>query len=218
MKKNFLVIGLGRFGLGIVKAISELNYDVIAIDNNEKAVEAASQYIPHCAICDATRISALKELGINNVDHAIVAIGNNLQASLLTVINLKELNIKQITVRVDSEEYQNVMERIGATDVIIPEEASAIGLANQIVSDTFVDYYKINKDYSIVKLLINEDFKEQSLLELDTRNNFDINIMGIMRQEKFMQPKANDTIQANDIILVFGKSSKIIKLDHFLNK
>ena len=118
MKKTFLIIGLGRFGMAVIKTLSELNAEVIAIDVNEKAVEEASRYVEHCAICDSTRIKALEEIDASSYDHAVVAIGNNVQASILTVINLKELGLKKISVRADSEEYAKVLARLGADEVL----------------------------------------------------------------------------------------------------
>ncbi len=217
MKKTFLIIGLGRFGMAVIKTLGELNADVIAIDVNEKAVEEASNYVEHCAICDSTRINALKEIAADSYDHAVVAIGNNLQATILTIINLKELGLKKISVRVDSNEYVKVMERLGADEIIIPEDEAAISFANQIISDTILEYHPITKDFSMVKIKVGEKFAEQSIVDLDVRNKFDINIVGITRDNKFYQPKATDTIKPNDILTVFGKSNKINKFDRFLN-
>lgn len=218
MKKSFLIIGLGRFGLALVKTLSNLKCEVLAIDMDEESVNEASQYISHCLVCDATKLHNLEELSLSNIDHAVVAIGNNLQASILTTINLKELKVKHITVRVDQHEYVSVMERIGADDTIIPEEASAISLANQIMSDTIIDYYDVADEYGIVQIQVPEDFKEKSLIELDPRNNFDINVIAIIREEKFFIPKGNDVIKANDIVMVIGKKNKITKFDHYLTK
>ena len=217
MKKTFLIIGLGRFGMAIIKTLSELNADVIAIDLDEKAVEEASKYVEHCAICDSTRIKALKEIAADSYDHAVVTIGNNLQATILTIINLKELGIKKISVRVDSEEYAGVMKRLGADEVVIPEDEAAISFANQIISDTILEYHPITKDFSMVKLQVSEDFSEQTILELDVRNRFDINILGITRENHFTPAKASDTIKKGDVLTVFGKSSNISKFDRFLN-
>ena len=217
MRKTFLIIGLGRFGMAIIKTLGDLNADVIAIDVDEKAVEEASNYVEHCAICDATRINALKEIAADSYDHAVVAIGNNLQATILTIINLKELGIKKISVRVDSNEYVKVMERLGADEIIIPEDEAAISFANQIISDTILEYHPISKDFSMVKIKVGDKFEEHSIVDLDVRNKFDINIVGITRNHTFYQPKATDTIRSGDILTVFGKSSKINKFDRFLN-
>ena len=218
MKKSFVVIGLGRFGIGIVKGLIALKSDCLAIDKYEYAVKKVSQIAPNCAIADGTKLVALEELGVRSIDHAIVAIGNNLQDTILTVINLKELGVKNITVRIDSDEFKDVMLRLGATEIIIPEEASATSLANQLISDTILDYYKVNEDFSMAKIVVGENFKEQTLVELDSLKRHDINIIGITRRDKFIQPKPNDLIKKGDIITIFGPDKKITKFDGILNK
>lgn len=218
MKKSFVVIGLGRFGISVTKSLIALRSDCLAIDVSEEAVKKVSQFAPNCAIADATNIDALKELDVKSVDHAIVAIGNSLQSTILTVINLKELGVKNITVRIDSDTFKDVMLRLGATEVIIPEEASAVSLANQILSDTILDYYKVNEEYSIAKVIVGKSFEEVSLLDLGSLKKYDINIIGITRENEFIQPKANDTIKPDDILTIFGPDKKITKFDAFLNK
>lgn len=216
MKKSFAVIGLGRFGLGVLRELNDLRCDVLAMDIDEDSVNEAILINEHSVICDSTKKSVLKELGIDNVDHAVVAIGNNLQATILTTINLHELGVKNITVRVDSEEYIPIMERLGATDTIVPEDEAAIGLANKIMSDYFVDYYKISNGYGIVQLEVNDKFEEKTLLELNLRDRYDINIVGIIRENKFFIPKGNDTIKSTDIILVVGTKAVISKFSKFI--
>ena len=135
MKKTFMVIGLGRFGSYIAKTLVSMNCDVLAVDISEDSVQAISSYVPHCVIADSTKEAVLKELDAASIDHVVVAIGNNLQASILTVVNLKHLGVKRITVRADEEGHKEVYKTLGATEVIIPEESSAISLANQIISN-----------------------------------------------------------------------------------
>lgn len=215
-KKSFIVIGLGRFGLAVIKTLSELKADILAIDVNEDCVTLANEYTDACVIGDATKINVLKEIGVSNIDHAVVAIGNNLQATILTTINLKELGVKKITVRVDDEQYKSVMERLGATDTIIPEEASAISLANHILSDNVLDYYKVTKDYSLVQMKLKHNINA-TLIDMDVRNKFDINVVGIIRDELFFIPKGSDKMIKDDVVLVVGLPENIVKFDSFIN-
>lgn len=218
MKKSFLIIGLGRFGIGIVRTLAELKCDLIAIDRDEVVVSKAAEIITHCAICDSTKLSSLKEIGAKNIDHAVVAIGGNLQSTILTVINLKELGIPRITVRVDEDEYISVMERLGATEVIIPEEESAVSLATHIVSDGILDYYKVSKEYGVIQMKVNERFEEMDLIKLDSRNRFDVNIIGIMRGEEFSIPRGTDIVKPGDVLMVMGKDTNLIKFENIMNK
>lgn len=217
MKKSFIVIGLGRFGMSVIKTLNSLTSSVIGVDIDESRVLLASQEIEKCYVCDCTKKSTLEELGVKNVDHAIVSIGNNLQATILTTINLKELGVKKITVRIDDSQYENVMERLGADEIIIPEESAGSMFARQIMSDTILDFYSIDKDFAVVQMSVKSSFKEVTLEDLNARNEFDINIVGITRDGKFFLPKGNDKIQPNDVVMVVGKITKINRFDRRIN-
>ena len=217
MKKNFLVIGLGRFGSNVAKALEEMDCDVLAIDINDEAVKNISKIVPHCVIADATKLDVLVELRVSNIDHAVVAIGNNLEASILTIVNLKQIGVKNITVRSDEEAHRELFTLIGATEVIIPEEASAVSLANQINSDSIMDYHVVSNDYVMVKIVVGKTFKPKSLIEMDIRNNFDVNVVGIIRDNEFYIPRGTDKILPLDIVVVAGKNNNVRKFDLFLN-
>jgi trk system potassium uptake protein TrkA len=216
-KKSFMVIGLGRFGLSVAKELAESTKYVIGVDMDETRVALASQEIENVLVGDCTKKRVLEELGVHSVDHAIVAIGKNLNATILTTINLKELGVKRITVRLDDSEYIDVMKRLGATEVIVPEEDAGKMFAKQSLSDNVLDYYAISKDYAVVQMKVNSSFEEVSLKDLNARNLYDINIVGIIRNDKFFLPKAEDVIKAGDVVLVAGKNLKINKFDKKIN-
>lgn len=217
MKKSFIVIGLGRFGSSVAKSLESMNCDVLAIDIMEDSVSKIASDVPHCLIADSTKIGVLKDLGAASIDHAVVCIGNNLQASILTIMNLRKLGVKRITVRADEEGHKEVYKMLGATEVIIPEEASAISLSNQIISDTILDYYVVSEGYAMVKASVGKNFHPSSLMDLDVRNRFDVNIVGIIKEEMFYIPRGTDILNPGDVVVVVGKSPKIRKFDTFLN-
>lgn len=217
MKKSFAVLGLGRFGLKLVEELSLHNADVIAIDMLEENVAKAGEFVNSAFVCDTTNEQALLELGVNNVDHAIVAIGSNLQATILTTIILKEFDIKKITVRVDEDYYINVMKKLGATDVVSPQKLAGVRLANKIISDSFIDYYNINSDFCVVEILIGDNITPVKLIEMDPRNKFGVNLLLINRNGKSISPRGEDIIQPQDRIFVFGHASKISAFDNYIN-
>ena len=218
MKKTFMIIGLGRFGSCVAKALVQNKADIIAIDKDEKSVRDISKFVNNCVIADSTSLNVLSDLDAGKVDHAVIAIGNNLQASILTIINLRKLGVKKITVRVDDLAYEEVFEALGATDVIVPEESSAYSLANQIISDSVLDYYGVSDDYAMVKVIIGPQFEAKNLIELNLRAAFDVNIVGIIRDDKFFIPRGTDTLNPRDVVVVVGTRNKINKLDDFFNK
>lgn len=216
MKKSFAVIGLGRFGLAIVEELSRYGVDVIALDINKEAVTDAGRFVNHAVVCDCTDEVALYEVGIQNVDHVIIAIGNNISSTILTTVIVQQMGIKKITVRVDNEYYNPVISKLGATEIILPEKSAGARLANRIVYDNFLDYYNVG-DYSVVNLLVDRNFQPKTLVDLDLRNRFNINITVIERDQKFFIPKGTDLILPNDQILVIGKKSNIEKFNRYIN-
>ena len=152
--KSFAVIGLGQFGRSIVKELIDNGMDVIAIDNNEEVAKEVANDLPTTFIADSTDERALKELGIPDVDAAIVAFGDNQEASVLTTVILRELGVKNIIVRVDDDYYVPIMKKLGATEVITPQKAAGTALANRIGNEDFQDYYKLDAKYSHSSLVV----------------------------------------------------------------
>lgn len=218
MRKSFVVIGLGRFGASVARALKSLHCDILAMDRNEECVKDIARDVEHCIIADSTKIDTLKDIGVASIDHAVVAIGNNLEASILTTMNLKSLGVKNITVRSDFINYREMFYKLGATDVIIPEEASAVSLANQIASDAILDYYQVDLNYAIVKIAVGEKFESKTLIDLDLRNNFDVNIVGIIHNNEFYIPRGTDKLESNDVVVLVGTKQKIRKVDAFINQ
>ena len=218
-KKFFMVIGLGRFGSYIARTLVSMNAEVLAVDKNIDTVQVMYSEIPNCVACDTANMLALKKLDIKSIDHAIIAIGNNLQDSILTITNLKQLGVPQITVRSDKEEYKQIYELIGASDIIIPEVASAISLANQVMSDTMLDYKELGAGYALVNVNVGINV-DKTLMKLDLRNQFGINIVGIQKEgksEKFFIPRGTDKLEKGDVVVCVGKKTDIKKFDDFLN-
>ena len=217
-KKTFIIIGLGRFGASIAKILGRMDCDVLAVDIDEESVAEVAPVVPHCVVADATKQSVLKELGAAQIDHAVVAIGNNLQASILTVLNLKNLGVPNITVRADEEGHKEVYKMLGATEVIIPEEASAVSLANQILSDSILDYYQLADDYSMLKISVGDTFEPKTIIDMNVRVLFDVNIVGIIKNNKFAIPKANDKVCPGDVLVVVGTRESNQRFDAYLNE
>lgn len=216
-RRSFAVIGLGEFGMTIVEELVSLNREVIAIDKNEEAVSKAAKLLPTAFIADSTSEKALKELNIDEVTDAIVCYGDNITASILTTVILKDLGIGHIVVRMDDEYFIPTIKRLGADEVITPQRIAGLGLANRLGNESFIDYYSLSGDYSVVKITVNEKFEPLSLISLDARNQFGVNIILIQRDKKVFAPKANDEIKAGDVINIVGKRREIEDFSNFIN-
>ena len=217
--KSIIVIGLGRFGLQLAKSLSSQNRkDIIAIDIEEEMVQKASEFLEHCYICDATNMSALKELGESNVDEAIVAIGEDLEASILTVSNLKTLGVEKIIVRADQIEHVDIFTRLGATEVVVPEISAGETLANKLISDSFLDYYKVQGEYGIVRISVEITTPTPALKELNTPTEYKVSIVSILRGKEIIIPTGDDNIQPGDVVFVIGKTKYIMTFEHALKE
>ena len=217
-KKSFIIIGLGRFGTSIAKILSEMNYDILAIDIDEDRVAAVASLVQNCTVADSTKFSVLEALGADKIDHAVVTIGNNLEASILSVMNLKKLNVKRISVRADEEEHKEIFLRLGADEVVIPEETAAISLANQAISDTILDFYPIAEGYSIIKVIVGDNFETKTIAQMNVRVKFNVNILGIFKDAVFSIPKPSDKICSGDCLVLVGSKENYSKFVEYIGK
>ena len=215
--KSFAVIGLGQFGRSVVKELADNGMDVIAIDNNEEVAKTVAVDLPTTFIADSTDEKALKELGVGEVDAAIVAFGDNQEASVLTTVILRELGVKNIIVRVDDDYYVPIMKKLGATEVITPQKAAGSALANRIGNEDFQEYYKLDNRYSVVSIIINPGFFPTTLKEMNPKNVYGVNIVLIKRGNKSFVPGGNDSLLPDDIVYVVGTSKEIYAFREAVN-
>lgn len=214
MKKQFAVIGLGRFGGSICKTLIELGHEVLAIDTNEHKVSQFANIVTQAVQLDSTDEIALREIGIRNFDHVIVAIGDNIQASILTTLILKEFELPFITVKAQNDYHEKVLSKIGATKVIHPERDMGVRIAHNLISENVLDFIELSPDYSLVEIKASEKMVGKSLLQLNIRAKYGCNIMAIKTGEELnISPRAEDVIESNDILVVIGANKDISKFE-----
>ncbi len=216
MKKEFVVIGLGRFGGSIVSELVRLGADVMAIDSHSERVDEYAKIATQAIIADTTDEEVIKSLGIRNFEHVIVAIGENIQASILTTLILKELGVKQVTVKAQNDYHAKVLKRIGADHIIHPERDMAIRIANNMMSNNVLDYLELSDEHSIMEIKAGERIAGFSIKDLDIRANYGINIVGIKRDETILiSPNAEEKILLGDVLLVIGAD---VDINRFVKK
>ncbi|MBQ6730385.1 MAG: TrkA family potassium uptake protein [Bacilli bacterium] len=216
-KKSFAVIGLGQFGISIVEELVGNGADVIAIDSDEEAVKKVSGILPTVAVANSTDDEALKDLGIKDVDAAIVAYGSHIEASILTTVILKEMGVKSIIVRVDDAYYMPIMKKLGATEVIMPQKAAGVALANRLGNEDFKDFYKLDDKYSVVSIVINNAYVPAQLKDLSSKDKYGVNIVLVIRNGRSFVPGGNDSLLPNDTIFVVGGTKEIRNFREAIN-
>lgn len=209
-KKSYAVIGLGQFGTAVCEQLIENGADVIAMDMDEERVKHISKKVSTAFIADATQEDVLKNLGVGDVDTAIVAFGENEKASILTTVILKELGVRYIIVRVDNDYYAPIMKKLGANEIVSPQKSAGASLANRLGSLDYKDFYKLDRKYSVVSIMVNQSFIPISLMDLKPKEQFGVNILLVIRQDgKSFVPGGSDRILPGDTVFVVGTNKTI---------
>lgn len=219
MRKEFAVIGLGRFGGSIVRELANQGLEVMAIDSQEERVNEFSMIASHAVVGDTTDETVLKSIGIRNFDHVIVAIGDDIQSSILTTLILKELGVNHITVKAQNDYHEKVLLKIGADTVVHPERDMGKRIAHKLVSNSILDYLELSDKHSIVEIVAGGGLVNHTILELDVRAKFGINIVAIKRGDDInVSPQANEVILENDILIVIGTDVDINRFERKVMK
>jgi len=188
--------------------------DVMAIDADEARVNEFSDIATHAVIADTTDEAVMKSLGIRNFDHVIVAIGENIQASTLTTLILKELGVKKVTAKAQNDYHAKILNKIGADTVVHPERDMGRRIAHNVASASVLDYLELSDEYSIVEIKAGERLAGSSILELDVRANYGINIIAVKRgKDIIVAPDPNENIEFHDILIVIGHDNDLNRFE-----
>lgn len=214
MKKNFAVIGLGKFGSQVALTLEGLGQNVLAFDNEESVVERVKDYVTSAKILDSTDKEALKDSGVLQCDVAIVGIGNaDISSSLMTVLNLKELGVRTIIARAVSSEHGKILSKIGANRVIFPEKESAIRFANQITSSDILEFIEVSPHYQAGEFIVPKEFIGKSIDSLNLPKNYRILVLAIRRGSNVIViPRVSEKIKQGDILVIVGQTKDIVSL------
>ncbi|WP_412734146.1 potassium channel family protein [Halalkalibacterium halodurans] len=212
MKTQFAVIGLGRFGGSVCRELYQLGHEVLAIDTNESKVNEFTTHATHTVIANATDEKALTSLGIRNFDHVVVAIGDNIQSSVLCTLLLKELGVPNVWVKAQNDYHHRVLEKIGADRIVHPEQDMGVRIAQHLSSEKIIDYIELSDEYSIVELVATSKVADQTLADLDIRATYGATVLAIKSGEHMnVSPLPTDIIRLNDILIVIGHNKRVCK-------
>lgn len=214
MKREFAVIGLGRFGGSICEELSSEGMKVLAIDKNEHKINEYKNIASHAVIADSTDEQALRELGLSNVDHVIVAIGDNIEASILTTVILADMGVKKITVKAQNDYHEKILNKIGAHQVVHPERDMGKRIAHSIISNNILDYLELSEDYSMVEVAASKKMLGKTLVDLNIRAKFGCNVVAIKSGKDInVSPTAEYEIRQSDTLIVIGADDDISKFE-----
>lgn len=213
--KRVIVIGLGIFGYNVVRELHENNVEVFAIDKKKEAVQAVRDFAARAIVADGTDKDWMDSIGIREDDMVIVSFGENLAASTLITLHLRQMKVKDIIVKAPNEEHKLILEKVGATEVIIPEKEMADKIVKGIVSPNVLDYIPLSEDYMICEIATPKSFVGKTLGGLKVRSNYNIGVIAIrdtLTDRVEMVPSADFVFKDSDVIVVVGKEADIDKI------
>lgn len=214
MKKQFVVIGCGRFGTSVAMKLNELGSEVMVVDNNEETIQNISEYVTHAVQADATDENTIRSLGIRNFDVAVVTIGSDIQSSILITLLCKELGVKHVVAKAQTELHAKVLYKIGADRVVFPEREMGIRIAKNLVYDNILDYVELDPRYGIAEIFAPEDWVGKNIKSLNLRAHYKINILGIKQgAELNVEFDPEEEITEGTVFVVIGSNSDINKLE-----
>ncbi|MFV0559135.1 MAG: potassium channel family protein [Enterococcus sp.] len=220
MRQNYAIIGLGRFGGSICRTLVEAGQEVLAIDNSEDRVNEYMNIATHAVVANAQDEMTLRSLGIRNFDHVIVAIGEDIQASILVTLMVKEMGVPNILAKAQNEYHARVLEKIGADRVVHPERDMGIRIAHHLVSKNILDYLELSDEYSLAEIRVTSPkFFDRTLGDLNFRQNFGLTVAAIRRRNGtvVVSPDSKEIVQENDHLLVIGTTDDVDLLDSKMN-
>ena len=212
MVKSYAVLGLGSFGKSVARSFMELGIEVLAVDRNKIIVNEIASEVTYAVQMDVTNEDALKSIGVEKMDGVIVAIGENLEASVMATLLVKELGVPYVVAKAETEMQKKILEKIGADKVVFPEKEMGVRLAKNIAGN-FLDVFDLSSKDSMVELKMKEEWIGKSIRELDFRNRYHLNIVAFRRDGKLDSfPDPDDVLQRDDIIITVGKNEDLSRI------
>ncbi len=213
INKTYAVFGLGRYGTAVATELVKSGAEVLAVDRSEKLVAAAAPFVPICKCADVTDPDVLKQLGISNIDVVIIAMASSLESTVMTIMLCKEAGVPEVIVKCGDEMHRKIFLRVGADQVVFPENESGIRLAKNLLSAGFVDIIELAENVSMVELDVKPEWVGKNLLELNLRKKYGINVVAIKRGKSVSTIIDPELPFESDMgLIVIANTSKLGKL------
>ncbi|MBQ8850663.1 MAG: TrkA family potassium uptake protein [Clostridia bacterium] len=212
-KKTYAIFGLGRYGTAVARELVGNGKEVIAVDSDQKTVNDAAAYLPVCKCADVTDAEVISRLGIGSIDTVIVCMASNLEASVMAVTLCKEAGVKTVIAKCANEMHQKILLRVGADQVVFPENESGIRLAKNLLSSGFIDMISLSEDVSMVEIDVKDEWIGKNLIELNLRKRYGFNIVAVKKGEKVnVNVNPEQVIDAETTLIVIANTAKLGKL------
>ncbi len=205
-RKEFVIIGLGRFGASLATTLYSYGHGVLAMDADMRLVQRLSKELPHVVQMDATNKAGYEELGIGNFDTALVCVGSDFEVNMLATVILQQIGVKRIICKARTRTQKDILLKIGANEVILPEHEAGVRLGQRLAATGFVDYMAINEEISVVEMKAPANVVGKNLMESQLRQKYHLVVVAIRRTNSvIVLPKADEVILQDDILVVLGR-------------
>ena len=208
--KSYMVIGMGRFGMEVARQLCLLGCEVLAIDTSNDLIQQVSGDVTHAVVADARDKEVLKALGAKDFDCAVISIGGDLANSVLATMNVKELGVPKVVCKAHDDTHRQVLLKLGADQVVIPEQENAGRLARSLSSHNVLDYIELSEEYSIIELPAPQGWIGKNLKQLNVRAQLGVNILAVRRDGKLdISPAPDAAFQSGDIVVILGDAKSL---------
>lgn len=213
--KRFVIIGLGNFGASVAEALHRAGHDVIALDTNENAVDRIAPLVGRAAVGDGKDARTLDRIGADEADAAVISTGDDITASVLTTLTLRDLGIREIYVKVISRDHARVMDKLGVTETIFPERESALRLGHRIANQTLLNYVQLGPDFSIQEMAVPDPWVGSSLRELELPRRFRVSVIAVhdvLTDAILPVPDPDAPLKESDTLMLAGRDQHLAKV------
>jgi len=217
--KQIVVVGLGRFGASVARALKNMGHEVLGVDRDQDVVDHFAAELTHTVVCESTDEEALRALGLRNFDVGVVAIGNDVEASILTTVLLKEMGVPLVVAKAMSELHGRTLEKVGADRVVYPERDMGARLAHSLLTGSEIDYIELSTEYTIMELEAPPQLTGKTLRETNLRARFGISVLALKSGERInVAPLATDEIRPGDNLVLLGSNEGVRQLERTLQQ
>ena len=215
-KKAFAVLGLGKYGMGVADELMERGAEVLVADRNERLIEQNASKYTQAVIADLTDVEEIKQLGLGNMDAVIVSLAQNLEASIMCVVIAKESGVHRIIAKAENKRKGEILKKVGATQIIDPEQESGVRTAFQLMSRDILQFFDLSSDLVFVEMEPHKDWEGKTLTELNLRAKYGINVIAVRRGETVQSINTPDTvIQKEEPLLIVMTKEQLDKLERY---
>lgn len=213
-KKDFLVIGLGQFGMSVAKTLARQGYGVIAIDKNKEHVQEIAEEVEYAVVGDGTDPQLLETLGLERLDAAVIAVTNDMETSIMATITVKEMGVRKVVVKAINDMHEKIVLKLGADSVVFPERFMGERTAKNLTAGSFVDLVELSPEITIAELAVKKEWIGKSLIDLSFRKDYQINVVAVKEDDKInVSPEPDKPLREGQILVVIGSYKSLGRLN-----